>query len=152
MSINRGTTLLMKLKQQLVVLFAAAVLTARLAAAAGVTETVHVTYHVKPGKLGEFLTALKEHHPACLKLGLVLAEPHLILSGKEDEGKPVVVEILTWKDSDAPDSVPDHHPEIKAIWDRLNALVEKRGGKRGIEIDQMDIVDGAPGPKKAKGE
>ena len=142
----------MSLKRKIAVLFAAAVLTVRLAAAAGPTETVHVTYHVKPGKLDEFLTALKEHHPACLKLGLVLAQPHLILSGKEDEGKPVVIEILTWKDSDAPDSVPDHHPEIKAIWDRLNALVEKRGGKRGIEIEEMDIVAGAAKPKKAARE
>ena len=134
-------------KRKLAVLFATALLTARLAPAAP-TETVHVTYHVKPGKLDEFLTALKEHHPACLKLGLVLEQPHLILSGMED-GKPVVIEILTWKDSDAPDSVPGHHPEIKAIWDRLNALVEKRDGKRGIEIEEMDIVAGAAGPKKA---
>jgi hypothetical protein len=25
-------------------------------------------------------------------------------------------------------------------WNRLNALVEKRGGKPGIEIDQVEIV------------
>lgn len=121
----------------------AAFLFAGIAAGTGEPETVHVTYHVQPGKLDEFLGVLKEHHPACLKLGLVLAEPHVILSGKEDDGKPVVIEILTWKDSDAPDSVPDHHPEVKKIWDKLNALVEKRGGKRGIEIEIMDIVPGA---------
>src|SRR5437868_2685831 len=138
----------MSLKRKIAVFLTAAILTARLAAAAGPAETVHVTYHVKQGKLDEFLTVLKEHHPACLKLGLVLAQPHLILSGKEDEAKPVVIEILTWKDSDAPDSVPDHHPEIKAIWDRLNALVEKRDGKRGIQIDQVDIVTGGSSPKK----
>ena len=79
----------------------------------------------------------------------MLAEPHLILSGKEDGGKPVVIEILTWKDGDAPDGVPEHHPEIKKIWDQLNALVEKRGDKRGIEIDEMDIVAGAARPKGA---
>jgi hypothetical protein len=131
------------------VLLAAAVLTARLATAAGPPETVHVTYHVQAGKLEEFLGVLKQHHPACRKLGLVFAEPHLILSGKEDGGKPVVVEILTWKDSDAPDSVPKHHPEIKKIWDGLNALVEKRGEKPGIEIEEMDIVTGPARPKKA---
>jgi hypothetical protein len=131
------------------VLLAAAVLTARLATAAGPPETVHVTYHVQAGKLEEFLGVLKQHHPACRKLGLVFAEPHLILSGKEDGGKPVVVEILTWKDSDAPDSVPKHHPEIKKIWDGLNALVEKRGEKPGIDIEEMDIVTGPARPKKA---
>jgi hypothetical protein len=137
------------LNRKTATLFAAAVLTAGLAAAAGPPETVHVTYHVQPGKLEEFLGVLKQHHPACRKLGLVLAEPHLILSGREDGGKPVVIEILTWKDSDAPDSVPGHHPDIKKIWDRLNALVEKRAEKPGIDIDEMDIVIGATRPKKA---
>ena len=127
-----------------------ALLAAGCAFGAGPTETVHVTYHVQAGKLEEFLGVLKLHHPACLKLGLVLAEPHLILSGKEDDEKPVVIEILTWKDGDAPDSVPEHHPEVKKIWDQLNALVEKRNGKRGIEIDVVDNVTSATPPKKAK--
>ena len=140
MGLNRKTT----------ALFVAAVLTAGLETAAGPPETVHVTYHVQPGKLEEFLSVLKQHHPACRKLGLVLAEPHLILSGKEDGGKPVVIEILTWKDGDAPDSVPRHHPDIKKIWDRLNALVEKRGEKPGIDIEEMDIVIGTARSKKGK--
>src|SRR6266404_6255805 len=142
--------LFMILNQKTTALFAAVVLTARLVTAAGSPETVHVTYHVRPGKLDEFLGVLKQHHPACRKLGLVLAEPHLILSGKEAGDKPVVVEILTWIDSDAPDSVPKHHPEVKKIWDQLNALVEKRGEKPGIEIDEMDIITGAPVSKRAK--
>ncbi len=132
-------------------LLAAVFLTLRIAAGAGQPETVHVTYHVQAGKLEEFLKALKAHHPACLKDGLVLQEPHLILSGKEEGDKPVVVEILTWKDSDASDSVPEHHPEVKKIWDQLNALTEKRGDKRGIEIEMMDIVvrsGSAKGPAK----
>jgi hypothetical protein len=136
------------LNRRTATLFAAVLVTASLATAAGPPETVHVTYHVQPGKLEEFLGVLKQHHPACRKLGLVLAEPHLILSGKEDGGKPVVIEILTWIDSDAPDSVPGHQPDIKKIWDRLNALVEKRGDKPGIDIDEMDIVTGATRPKR----
>ena len=140
----------MTLNRKIMSLFAATVVfTAGLATAAGPPETVHVTYHVQVGKLDEFLGVLKQHHPACLKLGLVLAEPHIILSGKEDGEKPVVIEILTWKDSDAPDSVPGHQPEIKKIWDKLNALVEKRGGKPGIEIEQMDIVTRTAQSKKA---
>src|SRR3989442_15628298 len=98
-NLNRKTTVLFG-----TTLFAAAVLATGLAKAAGPPETVHVSYHVQPGKLDEFLSVLKQHHPVCRKLGLVLAEPHIILSGKEDGGKPVVIEILTWKDSDAPDS------------------------------------------------
>lgn len=124
--------------------FAAAALSvlvgAGVAAAAGPPETVHVTYHVREGKLDEFLAVLEQHFPACREEGLVHAEPHLILSGKEDGGKPVVIEILTWKDGDAPDSVPEHHPAVKKIWDGLNGLSEKRVGKPAIEIDEMDLV------------
>ena len=47
-----------------------------------------------------------------------------------------------------PRSVPRHHPEIKKIWDQLNALVEKRGEKPGIEIDEMDIINEATPLKK----
>jgi len=120
--------------------FTAFVLGAAVATAAGPPETVHVTYHVQPGKLDEFLAVLKQHFPACRKEGLVLAEPHVILSGKEDGGKPVVIEILTWVDGDAPDGVAEHHPAVKKIWDGLNALTEKRAGKPAIEIEEMDLV------------
>src|SRR5262252_8420638 len=103
----------MKINRRLIAIFVLAAFAAGLATAAAPPETVHVTYHVRPGKLEEFLGVLRQHHPACRKLGLVFAEPHLILSGKEESDKPVVIEILTWKDSDAPDSVPTHHPQVK---------------------------------------
>jgi hypothetical protein len=122
--------------------FASTFACAPLSARAGAPETVHVTYHVKPGKLDEFVTALKAHYPACRKLGLVLDQPHLILSGKEDGDKPWVVEVLTWRDGDAPDSVSAKYPEVQAIWDRLNALVEKRDGRSAIEVEQAEVVAG----------
>ena len=127
-------------------LVAAALLVAGAADAAGPPETVHVTYHVQSGKLDEFLAVLGQHYPAGRKLGIVLAEPHIILSGKEEGGRPVVIEILTWRDAEAPDNVAKKYPSVQAIWDRLNALVEKRGGKPAIDIDEMEIVSrGAPG-------
>jgi len=128
----------------------AAVLTISARAAFAAPETVHVTYHVQPGKLDEFLGVLTQHYPAGRREGIVLADPHVVLSGKEDGGKPVVIEVLTWRDADDPDEVATKNPEIKAIWDRLNGLVEKRGGKPGIEIDAMDIVPGSSAgvPKK----
>jgi len=66
------------------------------------------------------------------------------MTGKEDGGKPFVIEILTWRDGDAPDSVAQMYPQVLAIWNRFNALVEKRGGKPGIEIDPVEIVGEAP--------
>ena len=69
-------------------LVAAALLTAVRADAAGPPETVHVTYHVQSGKLDEFLATLGEHYPAGRKLGIVLAEPHIVLAGREDPPQP----------------------------------------------------------------
>jgi hypothetical protein len=121
---------------------------ARLALAA--PETVHVTYHVQPGKLDEFLGVLAQQYPAGRKAGIVLADPHVILSGKEEGGKPVVIEVLTWRDANDPDDVATKYPEILALWKQMNALVEKRAGKQGIDIDAMEIVSApsAVGPKK----
>ena len=120
------------------VLAAAIVISAGLAAAA--PETVRVTYHVQPGRLDEFLGIVGRQCPAGRKAGIMLAEPHVVLSGKEDGGKPVVLEILTWRDGDDADDVSTKYPEIKALWDRMAGLVEKRGGKPGIEIDPMEVV------------
>jgi hypothetical protein len=66
------------------------------------------------------------------------------MTGKESGGKPVIIEILRWRDGDAPDSIPEKYPQILAIWNRLNALVEKRDGKPGIEIDPVEVVGEAP--------
>ena len=113
--------------------------------AAGPAETVHIAYHVQPGKLDDLLKVVAEQYPACVKLGLVLATPHLVMTGKEEGGKPVVIEVLTWRDGDAPDSVPQAYPQILAIWNRMRALVEKRGGRPGIEIDPVEVVGDASG-------
>ena len=126
----------------------AAVVAASAGLAGAAPETVHVTYHVQPGKLDDFLGVLVRHYPAGRRAGIVLAEPHVVLSGKEDGGKPVVIEILTWRDADDPDEVSTKHPEIFQIWDGLNALVEKRAGKPGIEIDAMDLVTAPPAAAK----
>ena len=117
-----------------------AVLFPSAAPAAGPPETVHVVYHVQPGRLDDFLKVVAEQYPACRKLGLVLPSPHLVVTGKEDGGKPVVIEIFTWRDGDAPDSVAEKYPQILSIWNRFSALVERRGGKPGIEIDPVEIV------------
>ena len=127
------------MKTAILALLGAAILAAGPAGAAGPPETVHVTYHVQAGKLDEFLGVLRQHYPAGRRLGIVLPEPHLILTGKEDGGKPFAIEILTWRDGNAPDDVSTKYPDVQKIWDGLNALVEKRGGKPAIEIEEVTI-------------
>jgi hypothetical protein len=54
----------------------------------------------------------------------------------QESGGRYYVEILTWKDEDAPDSAP---PAIRAIWDEMNRLVEPRGGRPGLDIVPVTI-------------
>jgi hypothetical protein len=101
------------------------------------TETVFSTYRIKKGREAEFQTVHAATWKAYRQYNLVLAEPHTVVKGKEESGAPFVVEILTWKDHDAPDHAP---AEVKALWARLEELCEKRDGHRGIEFVETEIV------------
>lgn len=101
------------------------------------TETVLSTFRPRAGKEDELLKTMNQNWSTLLKLGLVLEEPHLILRGKDDGGKTIFVEILTWRDHQAADHVP---AEVQTIWNHLQSLVEERNGRRGIEFPEFEIV------------
>ena len=109
------------------------------------SETVVVTYRVRPGKEEDLARALAEHWTTVRRLGLVLPWPHLTLQGADENGAPIFLDVLAWKDHDAPDSAP---PEVRAIWDRLEALCEKRAGRPGIEFPEFAVIDGDGRPGK----
>lgn len=126
-------------------IFAAAVLAAALAASAPAAiaqgadhspETVMATYHVKPDQIDAFLKMMPAYWAALRARDMVLAEPHVLLRGDEN-GKPVVVEILSWREHGIPDNVP---PAIQAYWDKMNAMVEARDGHHAIEFPEMTLV------------
>lgn len=100
-------------------------------------ETVMVTYHAKAGSEGELARVLADHWSTAQRLGLVVAEPHIVVRSAEP-GRPVdFVEIFTWRDA----SIPDNAPEpIRAAWERMNKLVESRGGRPGIEFVEVKAV------------
>jgi len=100
-------------------------------------ETVMVTYHAKAGSEDELARVLAEHWSTAKRLGLVAAEPHIIVRSAES-GRPVdFVEIFTWRDA----SIPDNAPEpIRAAWDKMNKLVESRGGRPGIDFVEVKAV------------
>lgn len=102
------------------------------------TETVLSTFRPRAGKEDELLKTMNENWSTLRKLGLVLQEPHLILRGKDDGGKTIFVEILTWRDHEAADHVP---PEVQTIWNHLQSLVEERNGHKGIEFPEFEIVN-----------
>lgn len=101
------------------------------------TETVLSTFRPRAGKEDDLLKTMTENWSTLRKLGLVLQEPHLVLRGKDDGGKTIFVEILTWRDHEAADHVP---AEVQTVWNRLQALVEAREGHKGIEFPEFEIV------------
>ena len=102
------------------------------------TETVYTTFYVIPGKEAEFWKVLERAWPTYYKHGMVLKRPHLILRGADDSGRPYFIEVLTWKDHDAPDHAP---ADVQAIWDQMNTLCERRDGHRRIEFYEVKVVE-----------
>lgn len=101
------------------------------------TETVHTTFLVKDGKEAEFQKVYEKAWAAYRKFGMVLAKPHMLMRGEDEAGKIYFIEILTWKDHDKPDNAP---PEVKAIWAQMEALCERRDGHRGIEFEEVRVL------------
>jgi len=102
----------------------------------GSPETVLATFHVQSSQLPAFLSMMAEYQDLLRAKSLVTATPIILLQGDED-GKPFVVELFTWKSRDIPDHAP---PEVLAYWNKMNAMVEKRGGHDGIEFSEMTPV------------
>jgi hypothetical protein len=132
----------MKYARQMAAMLAIGILSALLVPAAfgqdaaDGPETVMATYRVKPAQIDAFLKMMPDYWAALREQDMVIPAPHVLLRGEEN-GKPIVVEILSWKAHGIPDDVP---PEIQAYWDKMNAMVEARDGHKGIEFPEMTIV------------
>jgi hypothetical protein len=101
------------------------------------TETVLITYRVKAGDQAALLTVLRRQWTELRKANLVKAEPHLLLSGNDENERPYFVEVFSWVSHDAPEHVP---PAVQDVWSRMAPLVEERDGHRGVEFPEVQIV------------
>ncbi len=109
------------------------------AEAAAPPETIVSIMRPKSGKETELIQALRTHRKTLERLDAVIG-PHLLYRGADEaDGKPIIVEIFTWKSGDIPDNAP---PEIVKGWGTLQALVETRNGRRGIEFYGLEPVTG----------
>jgi hypothetical protein len=98
-------------------------------------ETVMITLRAKPGAEQALADVIARHYDTARRLDLIKADaPHVTLRSADGQDKPYFVEIFTWRDAD----IPDHAPAaILQIWQEMNALVEARGGKAGMDIVEM---------------
>jgi len=99
-------------------------------------ETVLATFRIKAERLPEFLKMMPEYWKALRDRDLVTAAPYVLMVGKED-GKPVIYEVFSRKNHEAADHVP---AAIQAFWDRMNDMVESRGGRAGIDFPEVELV------------
>jgi hypothetical protein len=101
------------------------------------SETVLVTYHVKPGKEAELKATLSRAWQIYRTEHLVFAEPHIVVRDTEDGDKTRFTEVFTWVKS------PDHAPEsVKAVWQQEQSLCEARSGHTGIEGGEVELITG----------
>lgn len=101
------------------------------------SETVMITYHVRPGKEVEFESLLAHAWEVYRGEHLVCAKPHVIVRGTEDGDKTRFIEVFTWVKS------PDHPPDnVQAVWKEEQSLCEARSGHKGIEGGELELVTG----------
>lgn len=103
------------------------------------TETVISAFRVTSGKESDFLKTEAEAWSIYNRLNMVLPQVHLVFQGTEPGTQnPIFFSVQTWKDHDAPDHAPH---EVREVWNKLEALAEKRNGHRGIEFEEVAFVE-----------
>lgn len=100
-------------------------------------ETVMATFHVVAGKEAAFQQVLVREWEVYTKEKLVFDQPHVVVRGKEADGKTYFVSIFTWVSR----STPDHPPaSVIAVWQSMGPLVEARNGHPSMEIAEVQLV------------
>src|ERR1700735_2550618 len=99
-------------------------------------ETVICTYRVRPDAEDEFLGLLRRHWAALHELGFVTDERSQVLRDIEE---PTYVEIFTWVEGGFERA--HEHPDVLAIWEPMEPLLEDRGGRPKWEVPGYHPVD-----------
>jgi hypothetical protein len=100
-------------------------------------ETVVATFYLKQDKVDDFFKMMPGYWQVLRRLDLVESEPGLLLRGEDAGGKPIAMQVFTWKHSSTPENAP---PDVQRYWKQMNDMVEKRDGHQGIEFPEMHIV------------
>jgi hypothetical protein len=101
------------------------------------SETVLITYHVKPGEEAELQAVLLQAWDIYRSEQMVYYRPHTLVRAVEDGDKTCFVEIFTWV------KTPDHAPDnVKTIWRQEHSLCEARNGHAEIEGGEVHLITG----------
>jgi hypothetical protein len=101
--------------------------------------TVICLYRVARGNEDEFSRLLARHWPTLHGLGLTTDTAPRHYRGVEQDGAPLFVEIFEWASEGASGSAHEH-PEVMAIWEPMDKLTEKRGGRPNMEFPHVQPI------------
>jgi hypothetical protein len=100
-------------------------------------ETVICTYRVRPDQEDRFIELLGRHWATLHELAFVTDEQPLIFRSLEDGG-PTYVEIFTWVEGGFDQA--HEHPDVLAIWEPMDPLLEDRDGRPRWEFPHFERV------------
>ena len=90
-------------------------------------------YRVAKGNEKEFGKLLARHWPLLRELKLATRKRPRHFRGEEQEGGPIFFEIFEWVDERAHE-LASQHPDLMAIWERMDKLCEARHGRPNMEF------------------
>jgi hypothetical protein len=99
-------------------------------------ETVICTYRVRPADEGRFVDLLGRHWRTLRDLEFVTDEVSLVFRGLD--GGLTYVEIFTWVEGGFDQA--HEHPEVLAIWEPMEPLLEERDGQPRWEFPHFERV------------
>ncbi|HEY1322424.1 MAG TPA: hypothetical protein VGF32_19355 [Streptosporangiaceae bacterium] len=100
-------------------------------------ETVICTYRVRADAEGQFRQLLGRHWHTLHGLGFVTDDESLVFRSLADGG-PTYVEIFTWVEGGFGQA--HEHPDVLAIWEPMDPLLEERGGQPKWDFPHYERV------------
>ena len=98
-------------------------------------ETVICTYRVRSESEPRFLEILGRHWATLRELEFVTSERSLVFRNLDE---PTYVEIYTWVDGGFAQA--HEHPDVLALWEAMDPLLEERDGKPKWEFPHYTMV------------
>jgi hypothetical protein len=99
-------------------------------------ETVICTYRVRPAEEARFLELLDRHWRTLHDLGFVTDEESIVFRGVD--GGLTYVEIFAWVEGGFGQA--HEHPDVLAIWEPMEPLLEERDGRPRWEFPTFERV------------
>lgn len=99
-------------------------------------ETVICTYRVRPEEEASFVDLLTRHWRTLSALGFVTDEESLVF--RSLDAPTTFVEVFTWVEGGFDRA--HEHPDVLAMWEQMDPLLEERGGAPKWEFPHFERV------------